>query len=119
LGVPPIKPMTGAQFEILIDATPRTYRDQKAIAIEAAENLKRKYPYSAVMVKDLQSCEVTAAVYKPDLRCGGQAQSMSPNFVLLDSSNSEIASLITAMLQARAVERRSWSHPAEPVTEQW
>jgi hypothetical protein len=43
-----------------------------------------------------------------------------PNFVLLDSSNSEVASLIGAMLQARdAVEHRSWSHPAEPVTEEW
>lgn len=45
---------------------------------------------------------------------------MSPNFVLLDSSNSEVASLIFAMLRAReAIERRSWSHPAEPVTEEW
>jgi hypothetical protein len=43
-----------------------------------------------------------------------------PNFVLLNSSNSEIASLIGAMLQARdAVDRRSWSHPQEPTGETW
>jgi hypothetical protein len=28
--------MTGAQFEIRIDGTPRTYRDRKDFAIEAA-----------------------------------------------------------------------------------
>jgi hypothetical protein len=45
---------------------------------------------------------------------------MPPNFVLLDSSNSEVASLISAMVGAReAVDRRSWSHPMEPVTEEW
>jgi hypothetical protein len=43
-----------------------------------------------------------------------------PNFVLLDSTNEEIARLVTAMLRARdAAERRSWSHPAQPVTEEW
>jgi hypothetical protein len=43
-----------------------------------------------------------------------------PNFVLLNSSNQEIASLIGAMLQARdAVDRRSWSHPQEPTGEAW
>jgi hypothetical protein len=68
LGAPPMKPMTGAQFKISIDGSPPTYRDQKAIAIEAAENLKRKHPHRTVVVKDLQSGEVTAAVYKPDLR---------------------------------------------------
>ena len=31
----------GAQFEISIDGTPRTYRDLKPLAIEAAELLKR------------------------------------------------------------------------------
>jgi hypothetical protein len=43
-----------------------------------------------------------------------------PNFVLLNSSNPEIACLIAAILQAReAVDRRSWSHPQEPTTEEW
>jgi hypothetical protein len=43
-----------------------------------------------------------------------------PNFTLLDISRPEIASLLAAMLQARAaVERRSWWHPQEPAGEEW
>ena len=34
--------MTGAQFEIPIDGTPRTYRDRKDYAMEAARFLKSK-----------------------------------------------------------------------------
>ena len=34
--------MTGAQFEIRIDGTPRTYRDRKDFAMEAARFLKSK-----------------------------------------------------------------------------
>ena len=42
------KKAPGAQFEISIDGTPRTYRDRKAFAIEAAElssasELSRRY----------------------------------------------------------------------------
>jgi hypothetical protein len=45
---------------------------------------------------------------------------ISPNFVLLDSTQPDIANLVVAMLQARdAVERRSWSHPQEPIGEEW
>jgi hypothetical protein len=65
-GMTTTKPL-GAQFEISIDGTPRTYRDDKAIAIEAAENLKRKHPHSAVTVENLQTGEKTAVEYKPDL----------------------------------------------------
>src|SRR5215471_6031580 len=44
----------------------------------------------------------------------------APNFTLLDSSLPEIGRLISAMLQARdAVDRRSWSHPQEPTSEDW
>ena len=44
----------------------------------------------------------------------------APNFTLLNSSLPEIGRLISAMLQARdAVERRSWSHPQEPTSEDW
>jgi hypothetical protein len=46
---------------------PRSYRDRKAVAIEAAEHLKRKHPNADVMVKDLRSGEATAVAYKPDL----------------------------------------------------
>src|SRR5262249_49392198 len=45
---------------------------------------------------------------------------MSPNFTFLDASRPEVARLVAAMVQARdAVERRSWSHPQEPTSEDW
>jgi hypothetical protein len=45
---------------------------------------------------------------------------IAPNFVLLDATLLEVASLVAAMLQARdAVEHRSWSHPQEPTGEEW
>ena len=47
--------MTGAQFEIRIDGTPRTYRDRKDFAMEAARFLKSKQPHSIVEVKDLKA----------------------------------------------------------------
>jgi hypothetical protein len=53
--------VTGARFEVSIDGTPRTYRDRKALAIEAAEHLKRKHPYRLIVVKDLQSGEATCS----------------------------------------------------------
>jgi hypothetical protein len=44
----------------------------------------------------------------------------SPNFLLLDATRPEVAILMAAMVQARdAVERRSWSHPQEPTSEDW
>ena len=57
--------MTGAQFEIRIDGTPRTYRDRKDYAIEAARLLKSKQPHSMVEVKDLKSGEAIAVVNRP------------------------------------------------------
>ena len=45
---------------------------------------------------------------------------VAPNFVLLEMSHPEAASLVAAMVQARdAVERQSWLHPQEPTTEEW
>jgi hypothetical protein len=41
--------MTGAQFEIRIDGTPRTYRDRKDYAMEAARFIKSKNPHSLVV----------------------------------------------------------------------
>ena len=57
--------MMGAQYEIRIDGTPRTYRDRKDFAIEAARFLKSKQPHSIVKVKDLQSGDVTAVTLRP------------------------------------------------------
>jgi hypothetical protein len=59
-----ISRMTGAQFEIRIDGAPRTYRDRKDYAMEAARFLKSKDPHSMVEVKDLQSGDVTAVALR-------------------------------------------------------
>ena len=56
--------MTGAQFEIRIDGMPRSYRDRKDYAMEAASFLKSRNPHSVVEVKDLKCGEVTAVAYK-------------------------------------------------------
>ena len=43
-----------------------------------------------------------------------------PNFTALDMSLPEVATLISAMVQARdAVEHRSWSHLQEPTSDEW
>jgi hypothetical protein len=47
--------VTGAQFEIRIDGTPRSYRDGNDYAMEAARLIKSKNPHSMVEVKDLRS----------------------------------------------------------------
>ena len=57
--------MTGAQFEIRIDGTPRSYRDRKDYAMEAARLIKSKNPHSMLEVKDLQSGDVTAVALRP------------------------------------------------------
>jgi hypothetical protein len=54
--------MTGAQFEIRIDGAPRTYRDRKDYAMEAARLIKNKNP---VEVRDLRSGDVTAVAQRP------------------------------------------------------
>ena len=57
--------MTGAQYEIRIDGTPRSYRDRKDCATDAARLIKSKNPHSMVQVKDLQSGDVTAVALRP------------------------------------------------------
>jgi hypothetical protein len=52
----------GAQFEILADGKPRSYRDTKSGAMDAATFLKSRQPHSEVAVKDLQSGALTATV---------------------------------------------------------
>ena len=45
---------------------------------------------------------------------------MPPNFVPLDAALPDVARLVNAMVQAReAVDRRSWSHPQEPTSDEW
>ena len=56
-----------ARFEISVDGVPRSYRDRKDIAVEAAGRLMAKYPHSAVAVKDLQSGKATVVDHKHKL----------------------------------------------------
>ncbi len=58
--------MTGAQFEIVVDGAPRSYRDTKTDAVAAADFLKNRNPHTTIAVKDLQTGVVTMAIYKPD-----------------------------------------------------
>ena len=48
----------GAQFEIIVDGKPRSYRDVKAVAIEAAIFLKEQKPTMEVSVRDLRNNSV-------------------------------------------------------------
>jgi hypothetical protein len=56
--------MTGAQFEVSIDGVPRTYRDQKDIALLAAQILKSKNPNCVVKLKDLPTAEEIIIAFK-------------------------------------------------------
>ena len=50
----------------------------------------------------------------------GTIEKMPPNFVPLDAALPDVARLVNAMVQAReAVDRRSWSHPQEPTSDEW
>jgi hypothetical protein len=60
-----MKTASGAQFEISVDGKPRSYRDTKEVAIEAADYLKQRQPHSEVTVKDLKTGDVTTALWKP------------------------------------------------------
>ena len=57
--------MTGAQFEIRMDGTARSYCDRKDFAMEAARLIKSKNPHSMIEVKDLKSGDVTAVALRP------------------------------------------------------
>jgi hypothetical protein len=71
VGMMPLGKVSGAQFEISVDSKPRSYRDRKSVAIEAAEHLKRKYPNSEVAVRDLRSGEAAEVKYKSELGSHG------------------------------------------------
>jgi hypothetical protein len=57
----------GARCEIAIDGTPRTYRDRRELAIEAATWLKTRNPNANVTVRDLETRE-TIRVEHPLLK---------------------------------------------------
>jgi hypothetical protein len=54
----------GAEYEISIDGTLRTYRDQKDIALATAEFLKARNHLCVVKLKDLQSGEEIVVAVK-------------------------------------------------------
>ena len=56
--------MTAAQLEISVDGVPRTYRDQKDLALLAAQILKSRNPNSAVKMKDLKTGEEIVIAFK-------------------------------------------------------
>jgi hypothetical protein len=49
----------GARYEIAIDGTTRTHRDQEELAREAASYLKKLNPNSEITLRDLQTGTVT------------------------------------------------------------
>jgi hypothetical protein len=59
-----LETMTGAQFEISIDGVPRTYRDQKDLALLAAQILKSRNPNSVVRLKDLKTGKEIVVAFK-------------------------------------------------------
>ena len=52
-----MKPAEGARYEISVDGTVRIHRDDREIALEAANVLKACNPYSNVVVRDLSTGE--------------------------------------------------------------
>jgi hypothetical protein len=60
---------TGARWEIIVDGNPQSYDDNKYLAIEAAEYLKRKHPTLEVTLRDLEGIEATVVIaeQKPQL----------------------------------------------------
>ena len=53
----------GAQFEILVDGKPRSYRDIKAVAIETAGFLREQKPKQRHRGEDLRIGEVTRYIW--------------------------------------------------------
>jgi hypothetical protein len=47
----------GARYDISVDGTVRTHGDAQEIAIEAANVLKARSPYSKIVIRDLQTGE--------------------------------------------------------------
>ena len=45
----------GARYQIIVDGMPRSYRDDKAIAIKAALYLKEQRPTSGVTIRDIDT----------------------------------------------------------------
>jgi hypothetical protein len=64
-GIMTKKTNPGARWEIRADGTPRTYRDDHAIAIDSARYLKFKNPMVEVTLRDLETGETTVIKVPP------------------------------------------------------
>ena len=53
-----MKKPTGANYEIAVDSTPRSYRVDKQIAIDSARFLTTKNPGATLTVRDLTTGEI-------------------------------------------------------------
>jgi len=53
-----------AQFELSVDGVPRSYRDRKDLALQAAQFLKSRNPNSVVKLKALQTGEEIVIAFK-------------------------------------------------------
>jgi hypothetical protein len=57
--------MTGARYEIAVGDLPRSCRDVKEIAIDAAEHLKVQNPNVPVTVRDLETGDTIVIKSRP------------------------------------------------------
>ena len=74
--------MTGAEFEISIDGVPRTDRDQKDIALLAAQILKSRNPNSVIRLKGLESgAEIVIAFKAAQTECSRCRSDRSPDWL--------------------------------------
>jgi hypothetical protein len=76
----------GAYFEIIVDGKPRSYRDIKAVAIEAAMFLKECRPTQAVSVRDLRD----GTIFNIGWASGSafvQTEASGPSYVVVCCSN--------------------------------
>jgi hypothetical protein len=65
-----MKQNTGARWEIAVDGVPRSYRDDRRLAIEGAEFLKRRNPNSEVAVRAYEGKEppIVISAVPPQMR---------------------------------------------------
>jgi hypothetical protein len=67
--------MAAARYQIAVDGQPRSNRDDKAIAIEAAEYLRYKNPHAEVTVYDRETGDTITIKALPP----GRAPRRSPS----------------------------------------
>jgi hypothetical protein len=103
--------MTGARYQIAVDGQPRSNRDDRAIAIEAAEYLKHKHPHAEVTVHDLVTGDTITIKTLPP----GRLPSLSP-FAALAWTNYDVTQdgeIVGRIYRMSADRERSGTRNAE------